>query len=66
MAVEELLKRLFAWGPVWFGLGFVAPVVAQTLDAGSLEAPLALSSLQFGLAVGLVLGVVAKLRGRWV
>jgi hypothetical protein len=66
MDVAGLLKGLFAWGPVWFGLGFVAPVLAQSLDAAALDAPLGLSSLQFGLVVGLGLGFVARWRGRWV
>ena len=66
MEPSELLKRIFAWGPVWFGIGFVAPVVAQSLEATSVAAPLGLTAIQFGLAVGLGLGLVAKRRGRWV
>jgi len=61
-----LLSRLVSLGPVFFGLGFVAPLVAQTLDAMGLEAPIAPSSLVFGLAFGLAAGLVAQVRGSWL
>ncbi len=55
-----------AAGPVLFGVAFLAPLIAQSLEAASLSAPFGLRPLSFGLAVGLGLGVVAALRGRWV
>ena len=51
---------------IGFGIGFVAPLIAQSLDAASMSAPLGLTSLQLGLAIGTSLGLVAKLRGSWV
>jgi uncharacterized membrane protein YdjX (TVP38/TMEM64 family) len=62
----ELLKKAYAWGPLLFGVGFVAPVIAQTLDATSVAPPLGLTTVQTGLVTGVLLGTVAKLRGRWI
>ncbi len=55
-----------AAGPILFGVAFLAPLIAQSMDAASLPAPFGLGSLPFGLGVGLTLGVIAALRGRWV
>ena len=60
----EFLGKLNDWGPVFFGLGFIAPLIAQSMEAANLGAPLGLSTLQFGLGVGVILGIVAKWRGR--
>jgi len=62
----ELLKKAYAWGPVLFGIGFVAPVIAQTLEATAVAPPLGLTTIQTGLLAGVLLGSVAKLRGRWI
>jgi len=61
-----LLNRLGDYGPVFFGIGFVAPFIAQSIDAASLSAPLGLSNIALGLVVGGFLGMIAKLRGTWV
>jgi len=66
MNAYELAKRLFPWGPVLFGIGFFAPTIAQLLDQAELAPPFRLTTLQTGLIAGLVLGTVAKLRGRWI
>ena len=57
---------LTAAGPISFGVAFLAPLIAQSLEAASLPAPFGLAPIQLGLALGLGLGVVAALRGRWV
>ena len=64
--MKDLLKKAFGWGPVFFGVGFVAPLIAQSLDAGGVSALVGLSTIQFGLLIGVGLGVAAKTRGRWV
>ena len=66
MNATALLRRLDAWGPVLFGIGFVAPLIAQSLGALSLAAPFGLDPLAFGLLVGTGLGAVAKERGSWL
>jgi hypothetical protein len=66
MTAIELLRKAYAVGPVLFGIGFVAPVLAQTMDALSVDAPLGMGRLRFALVVGILSGTVAKLRGRWI
>ncbi len=61
-----IIKRLGDYGPLFFGIGFIAPLIAQSLDAVSLSAPLGLPNIAFGLILGTAMGVVARLRGRWV
>jgi hypothetical protein len=55
-----------ASGPILFGVAFLAPLIAQSLEAASLPAPFGLEPIHFGLGLGLTLGVIAALRGRWV
>jgi hypothetical protein len=62
----NVLQQLGKFGPVFFGVGFVAPLIAQSMEAASLSAPLGLSNLVFGLVIGSAMGVVAKFRGSWV
>jgi hypothetical protein len=49
-----------------FGGAFLAPLIAQSLEAISLPVPFGLEPIHFGLALGLTLGVLAAARGRWV
>ena len=62
----EFLGKLKEFGPILFGLGFIAPLIAQSMDSVSLAAPLGFSNLAFGLVVGMLMGLVAVLRGRWL
>jgi len=62
----DLIRKGFEWGPLLFGIGFLAPLIAQSLDAASISAPLGLSNVQFGLLIAIPMGTIAKLRGRWV
>ena len=57
---------MVAAGPVLFGIAFLAPLIEQSMIALSLPVPLGLEPIQFGLGTGLVLGVVAACRGRWI
>jgi len=66
MTSTQFLKKAYAWGPLLFGIGFVAPVIAQTLDATAVASPYGLTSIQTGLVAGILLGSIAKLRGRWI
>ena len=61
-----ILRSIFAYGPLLFGIGFLAPLIAQVLAALGVLAPLGMSPMVFGLVVGTALGLVAQLRGRWV
>jgi hypothetical protein len=53
-------------GPVLFGVAFLAPLIAQSLEAASLPTPFGVEPIHFGLAPGLFLGGIAAMRGRWV
>ena len=62
----QVLQFLSSWGPLWFGIGFLAPLIAQSMDAMSIPAPLGLPTIVIGLVVGSAAGVVAERRGSWV
>jgi ABC-type dipeptide/oligopeptide/nickel transport system permease component len=64
--MRSVLQRLSPWGPLLFGLGFLGPLLSTLVDRVGITAPLGLSSLQFGLAVGAIWGTYAKFRGRWL
>ena len=66
MKALELLKKAGDWGPVLFGLGFIAPLVVQSMEAAGIAAPFGLGTLTTGLIVGTTLGLVAKIRGGWL
>jgi hypothetical protein len=61
-----VLNFLFTMGPVLFGVGFLAPLIAQSMAALGWSAPFGLTPLAFGLVVGAGLGALAALRGRWL
>ncbi|NQZ99063.1 MAG: hypothetical protein HRU01_21370 [Myxococcales bacterium] len=61
-----IITKLGSLGPLLFGVGFIAPLIAQSMDAASVSAPLGLSNIAFGLAVGVTMGVIAWRRGSWV
>lgn len=62
----EILGKLNQWGPVFFGLAFIAPLIDQSMQALGVGAPFGATTLQFGLGVGMTLGLVAKFRGSWI
>ncbi len=66
MKARDLLGKLGEWGPVFFGIGFIAPLVAQSMDAAGIGAPFGLATIQVGLVVGATTGLVAKIRGSWL
>ncbi|WP_234032165.1 hypothetical protein [Parerythrobacter jejuensis] len=52
--------------PLLFGLGFIAPLIAQTMAVWEWDAPLGLSRIALGLIVGGSWGLYATIRGRWI
>jgi len=64
--VTRTIKAIFYVGPLLFGLGFLAPLLAQTMAAAGVDAPFGMSRLSFGILAGLALGLFAQYRGRWI
>lgn len=56
----------FSLGPILFGIGFLAPVIAALLGIANIDAPLGLTPIQFGLGLGALLGLVARQRRTWL
>ena len=64
--IKTVMGKLGPWGPVFFGVGFLAPLIAQTIEAVDRVPPLGLTPIEAGLIGGATLGLAAKLRGRWL
>jgi len=60
------LRTLFRFGPLIFAFGFLAPLIAQIIQALEVTPPFGLGPLTVGLVLAGLLGVAAQLRGRWV
>ncbi|MDE2403240.1 MAG: hypothetical protein KGM17_00805 [Sphingomonadales bacterium] len=64
--MEAVLPKLMKMMPFLFGIGFIAPCVAQILPRLGLVPPAGMTPVAFGLAVGGAWGLIANLRGRWL
>ena len=62
----SLLMALLQGMPLIFGIGFVAPLIAQLLERTLPGAAQAQWPLLAGLAIGGSWGALANLRGRWL
>jgi len=64
--VGALLTSLLGVLPFLFGLGFLAPLIAQLLERALPAAAQAQWPVLVGLAIGGSWGALANLRGRWL
>lgn len=64
--IGRLLTLLLQGMPLIFGLGFIAPLIAQVLERALPGAAQAQWPLLVGLAIGGSWGALANLRGRWL
>jgi len=64
--MQTALKHVFHWMPLLFGVGFIAPLIAQTMAYWDIAAPFGMSRILFGLLIGAPWGLYAVLRGRWI
>ena len=64
--MQAVLKQVFFILPFLFGIGFIAPLIAQTMQYWNIPAPWGLSHIAFGLLIGAPWGLYAVIRGRWV
>ncbi len=60
------LRRLLEVMPFLFGIGFIAPLIAQIMMVTGLEAPWGMSRVTVGLVLGAGWGSFATWRGRWL
>ncbi len=64
--MEAAVGKLFAIMPFLFGIGFIAPLIAQVMEAWDIDAPFGLGRILCGLVIGGAWGLYANIRGRWV
>jgi hypothetical protein len=64
--MDAAVKKLFAVMPFLFGIGFIAPLIAQVMAAWGWTAPFGMSRIGFGLILGGSWGLIANIRGRWL
>jgi hypothetical protein len=64
--MSAALQKFFTLMPLFFGIGFIAPLIAQSITALHLVPPFGLSPVAVGLLVGAPWGLYARLRGRWL
>jgi hypothetical protein len=64
--MQGVLRQVFQWMPLLFGIGFIAPLIAQTMAFWGVPAPWGLSHVAFGLLIGAPWGLYANVRGRWL
>ena len=63
--LQRGLKGVFFLMPLLFGIGFIAPLVAELLALAGLR-PLGLSPVGFGLVLGSLWGLYATVKGSWL
>jgi len=64
--MNQAIAKLFAVMPFLFGIGFIAPLVAQLMAYSGIEEPLGMSRVAIGLLVGGAWGLYATIKGRWL
>jgi hypothetical protein len=62
----QVIKTVFFFGPLLFGLGFLTPLIAQVITTMAWTPPFGLTPLVTGLILGGGLGLLAQIRGRWI
>jgi hypothetical protein len=63
MRVAAILLR---FGPIMFGIGFLAPLIAALIDTLILAMPEGVPSIAIGLVIGVALGSLAMRRRSWI
>jgi xanthine dehydrogenase molybdopterin-binding subunit B len=64
--MQGAIRRFFALMPFFFGIGFIAPLIAQSMAALHVAAPMGMSLNALGLAIGAPWGLYATAKGRWL
>lgn len=64
--MQNALKAVATALPLLFAIGFLAPLILQSIEALGVTAPLGASPLMFALIVAGGWGLFAQLTGRWI
>ncbi len=62
----KLVGLILKYMPMIFGVGFLAPLIAQGIERASLALPFGTAPLAAGLVIGGLWGAHAQFRGRWI
>lgn len=62
----KLVGLILKYMPMIFGVGFLAPLIAQGIERASLALPFGTTPLAAGLVIGGLWGAHAQFRGRWI
>lgn len=63
---KVVLRRLYALGPMLFGLGFLTPLATQILQSADVSLPSGMPPLLAGFLIAMAFSIPAQFRGRWV
>ena len=63
--MPALLRGVFKLMPLWFGIGFIAPLTTQLITRTGWTGGSPASPIVIGLAVGVIWGGTTVVRGRW-
>jgi hypothetical protein len=59
-------RQLLAIMPFLFGIGFIAPAIAQLMEHAGIGGVWGMSRVSCGLELGATWGGIANWRGRWL
>ena len=64
--MEKTIRTVFYFGPILFGLGFLAPLIAQSMVRFWQPEFLGIAALYWGLIIGGGYGLITQITGRWL
>lgn len=64
--LQKLIGLIFRFGPLVFGVGFMAPLFRELIILSGWTVPFGMSPLVAGLLLGGGLGLFAQVRGSWI
>ena len=62
----KLVGLILQYMPLIFGVGFLAPLIAQGIERTGWALPFGAAPLAVGLVIGGLWGAHAQFRGRWI
>jgi len=61
-----VISTILKYMPLIFGVGFLAPLIAQVIERVGWTLPLGVAPLAASLVIGGLWGAHAQFRGRWI